>query len=54
MAFGKDLCGIRVDDGDKGRCREIGGEATVRVQARGDGGLAGRMDAVGWGDVDVE
>lgn len=32
VAFGKDLCGIRVDNGDKGRCREIGEESESRQE----------------------
>lgn len=38
MAFGEDHCGIGVDKGDKSRCRKAGEEATVRVQARDNGG----------------
>lgn len=53
FVFGEDHCGISVDNGDKGRCGEIGEEATVIVQARDDGGLH-RRDGCRVGDAAVE
>lgn len=53
MVFGEDHCGIGVDKGDKGRCRKAGEEATVRVQARDNGGQPWE-DGCGGGGVDVE
>lgn len=47
FAFGEDQCGISVDNG------EIGEEATVIVQARGDGGLGWKGGYRG-GDAAVE
>lgn len=47
FVFGEDHCGIHVSNGDKGRCGEIGEEATVMVHAGGNGGWGGNADIKG-------